>query len=974
MNVVIGQRWVSHTESNLGLGIITEVSGRIITISFPAIAETRNYARENAPLSRIRYAVGDTVSNMDEADFKVIEVLEERGLVGYLCLDDKGEEIILPEIGLNCFVQLSTPRQRLLSGQFGGNSEFRLRIETLNHLNRLQNSKVNGLQGARVELLPHQIYIANEVAKRHAPRVLLADEVGLGKTIEAGMILHQLIHTGQAQRILILVPDSLLHQWLVEMLRRFNLPFSLFDTERLDAIMEFSRLDSEEIGLPASSEDEPNAIESDNPFDTEQRILSSLNVMVANPLYQQQILDSHWDLVIVDEAHHLHWNEQESSPEYDFVEKLALKCDGLLLLTATPEQAGIDSHFARLRLLDPDRFYDLERFKKEEQGFMLLNKAVEGVQLIQFNINNAIKTEAKLIAEIKDLLPSNLQQNFIAQAEEPEQLQQLINQLLDQHGTGRVLFRNTRSAIKGFPKRELLKYPLSCPENYPDSSSDDIKSLLHPEHQFPEDEWLILDPRVEWLQKLLKSLKMKKVLVICHHAETAIALDKYLNLKAAIRCTSFYPGLSIIERDRAAAYFAEADAGAQVLICSEIGSEGRNFQFAHHLVLFDLPLNPDLIEQRIGRLDRIGQIHPIQIHVPYLQNTAQEIMFRWYHQGLNLFERSCSAGFAIYEKFESSLVSLLKTKQLNDSNQKLDQLITDTALYTQHILQQMQAGRDRLLELNSCDPLVAKNLIEQIQQDEQQGVLSTYMKKVFDEFGVDHDYHSEHALVIKPTEHMLSDHFPGLNEEGNTITFDRQKALSREDMEYMSWEHPMVVEIMESISSSEIGNASVASISIKGLKPGTILLESCFTVEKMAPKDLQLDRYLPIQPLRFLFDINGKDLSKVVNHDSLNKMAIKLKMRIARPVVEQVRNEIDQMINFSQKAAESHLPEIIKQSQSSMQQSLGMELQRLKSLKALNPNIRDVEIQFLQHQINESAIYIKRAKLQLQAIRLIINS
>ncbi len=83
--------------------------------------------------------------------------------------------------------------------------------------------------GSRTSLLPHQIYIANEVGQRHAPRVLLADEVGLGKTIEAGMIIQQQLLTGRASRILVLVPPSLLHQWLVEMLRRFNLHFSLFD-------------------------------------------------------------------------------------------------------------------------------------------------------------------------------------------------------------------------------------------------------------------------------------------------------------------------------------------------------------------------------------------------------------------------------------------------------------------------------------------------------------------------------------------------------------------------------------------------------------------------------------------------------------------------------------------------------------------------------------------------------------------------
>lgn len=128
--------------------------------------------------------------------------------------------------------------------------------------------------------------------------------------------------------------------------------------------------------------------------------------------------------------------------------------------------------------------------------------------------------------------------------------------------------------------------------------------------------WLENDPRVTWLTDKIKELYPKKILIICAKANTAIALDQHLKLKMGIRCTSFHEGLSIIERDRAAAYFAEQENGAQALVCSEIGSEGRNFQFAHHLVLFDLPLNPDLVEQRIGRLDRIGQRHTIMIHVP----------------------------------------------------------------------------------------------------------------------------------------------------------------------------------------------------------------------------------------------------------------------------------------------------------------------------------------------------------------------
>ena len=185
MDIVIGQRWVSHTEQNLGLGIIQEISGRLVTIDFPAAEEQRTYARDNAPISRIIYSAGEQITVEDGNAYEIIEVLEDKGLVGYVCRTSDGSEQVVPEVALNSHVHFTTPRQRLMSGQFDGNSAFRLRYLTLSHMDKLARSGLTGLSAGRMELLPHQIYIAHEVAKRYAPRVLLADEVGLGKTIGA---------------------------------------------------------------------------------------------------------------------------------------------------------------------------------------------------------------------------------------------------------------------------------------------------------------------------------------------------------------------------------------------------------------------------------------------------------------------------------------------------------------------------------------------------------------------------------------------------------------------------------------------------------------------------------------------------------------------------------------------------------------------------------------------------------------------
>lgn len=935
MLFVVGQRWVSHTEPQLGLGIVVETESRRVTMSFPAVGEQRAYATDNAPLGRILYKVGDRIENQDEQSFTVVAVQEHRGLMLYKGIDAEGGEYILDELSLNCFVQFSSPEQRLFSGQFDKSTDFELRIETLMRLNHLQQSPVRGLLGSRTNLLPHQIYIASQVAQRHAPRVLLADEVGLGKTIEAGMILHYQLHTGRAGRVLIGVPESLLHQWLVEMLRRFNLHFSIFDEDRYQVL--------EESG-------------EGNPFEAEQLVLCSVDFLLGNANAHASACAAQWDLLVVDEAHHLHWSEVEVSPAYQCIEQLAARCEGLLLLTATPEQVGVDSHFARLRLLDPARFHCLSAFKREAAQYVTVNKMVE--QLLASD-----KPDAHLLAELHPCLGNDAETAKLSREE-------IIRQLLDRHGTGRVLFRNTRAAVQGFPQRKVYAYPLECPAIYMSlmaTDTDNVSALLSPELSVDEIQWIKLDPRVVWLTNLLKTLRPAKVLVICAHAQTAIALEHYLHLRVGIRSAAFHEGLSIIERDRAGAYFADSEEGAQTLICSEIGSEGRNFQFAQHLVLFDLPLNPDVLEQRIGRLDRIGQQEDIHIHVPYLAVTAQEVLYRWYHEGLSLFERSCSVGYAIYIQFATRV-----HRQLRQMDSDLEILIQETAHATAQMLGVMQAGRDRLLELNSCDSVQAQTLIEIIQAEERSIELQEYMAQVFDVYGVEHEIHSEQAQVLHPSDHMRSADFPGLKEEGITVVFDRQRALQREDMMFLSWEHPMVTECMEMILHSELGNAALATIKTPEVAPGTLLLETVYTINCIAPKSLQLERFLPLSPIRILLDADGNHYSEHLSHAKINSLRENIQRSTALAVIKKIRGEVDALLVQSERSANAVLPERLGYAKAKMEADLTAEIERLKALKKINPSIRESELVFHERKHVLGVEAIDRAALRLQAMRVVI--
>jgi ATP-dependent helicase HepA len=261
-----GQRWANTAETEMGVGIVTQVNPRTVAIFFPDAEETRQYATRNAPLARIEYQAGDEVENAEGERFLVTGRDERNGLHIYEIEAADGSRRPCVETQLKGITRQAAPLTRLLQGQNDSFQNFSLRLRTWQNRQHWQMLSEAGLIGGRVDLIPHQFHIASEVTRHRHPRVMLADEVGLGKTIEAGLILHRLLLTGQIQRVLIVVPDALVHQWLVEMLRRFNLRFRLLDDEQCEAICESEA--------------------TTNPFTSEQCVLCSLDFLLAHPRWQ----------------------------------------------------------------------------------------------------------------------------------------------------------------------------------------------------------------------------------------------------------------------------------------------------------------------------------------------------------------------------------------------------------------------------------------------------------------------------------------------------------------------------------------------------------------------------------------------------------------------------------------------------------------------------------------------------------------
>jgi len=899
-----GQRWLSNAEPELGLGIILEVDTNRLTLFFPAVSENRVYALRHAPLRRIVFKPGDRVLLQGGGEVVVTEVKEENGLLFY---EAGGQHF--PESELSDTMDLSTPYDRLVAGRTDAIASFALRTETLQWRQAIRSSAVRGLAGARIEMIPHQIFIASEVASRLRPRVLLADEVGLGKTIEAGLILHRLHLTGRAARVLILVPEPLIHQWFVEMLRRFNLLFALFDEARCAAI---------EAGDPDG-----------NPFHDSQLILASVTLLEAKPARARQAEAGEWDLVIVDEAHHLEWSETEPSAAYQIVEAIAKRTPGLLLLTATPQQLGMEGHFARLRLIDPDRYDSLPAFREEAELYARVAAAVERVLAGK----SLSAPDRQLFAERSPRVRKAAE--ALANGSEAAR-ESLVEALIDDYGIGRSLFRNRRANMRGFPKRKFVGEELPAGE--------------------PTEQRLI------WLAALLRRLKQAKVLLICRSQSLAEALHEALPHYVQVKSALFHEGLTLINRDRNAAYFAEED-GARLLICSEIGSEGRNFQFAHHLVLFDLPENPDLLEQRIGRLDRIGQSAMIRIHVPVQEGSYETVLARWYHEGLNAFEKTAQGAGELAEE----MLGKLRTAFAEGDAERVEQLIAETQQRHQVIEAKLAKGNDRLLALHSCRPERARDFIKQVCAWDEDRDFEAFVIRLFDDAGLHLEELAPRKWLIR-TGHLRSDAFPALPEEGMSATFDRATATSRDDLAFMTMDHPTVRGAIDLLLGSEIGNATFALWPSQ--EPKALFLEVISVVECVAPAVLHADRFLAPEPIRVLVDHRGGDRSAIDLRDA-RLVAGDLPGLLDKPGVRQ------EMLPTMRQAAEALIAvrtgEVVARAVARMDDQLQAELDRLHDLRAMNHPIPPEEIAELETGREALRRAIEGARPRVEAMRLILR-
>jgi ATP-dependent helicase HepA len=867
---VVGQRWLSETEPELGLAVVREFREGQLQLWFPEARQRRTYAWPGAPVRRKNFVIGEMVQVQGDAEYSAITAVRPAGDLHEISLGGAW----WAESQVRGWLPPAGPWEQCGAGQFGEGEWFPLRLEALFRRATWQRAVARGFVGGRVALIPHQLAVAEEISRRWRPRVLLADEVGLGKTIEACLILHRLVRAGRVTRVLILVPESLVHQWFVELLRRFQLSFSIFDEARCEAI-------------------ELHQDEATNPFLDSQWVLASADWLLADERRCSQAAVAGWELAILDEAHRF--------PVSNSMELLLGGVPGLMLLTATPLQSGWEEHWQRLRLLDADRYPDFPTFLNEMARYETLVAEVQ-----------ALLQQGKLLSD------------------------QSVKSALDQAGLGRVMFRQVRAGMVGFPGRRLHRI------------------------EIPED---TIHARISWLAEWLRAHPQEKMLVIGRTRELAESALELLLREIQVSAGVFHEGQTLLQRDRQAAWFAD-HLGARVLFASEIGSEGRNFQFTSHLLLLDLPGHPDLLEQRIGRLDRIGQLGEVQVYVPVQGESSLAVWLDWFEQGVGSFVQPVAEAHLLAAEFADSLAAAMAS----GDRSRVKEIISETAKRRVELAAAAERGVAQLLRWQAGALRNAEVLVEKIQQADGDRAVEKFCWKLLERIGMQLEELESRLWLLRPG-NAHSESLPGMDGEGLLATFDRALALQREEVQFLSLEHPLIRGAIDWLLGGDAGKVSCVCPRQWSGKLSMLWWEAIYVLEVVAPAEWEIDRYLPAQPIRVVMDLRGEDAAQV-------RELLEPRWMDAPPVHRLAAvNLIKEagLVELGLARAQAQARPWVQKAQQRRVRLLEGEWERLKELQQLHRQVPESEVATLAELNFQIRERLETAQLRLDSVRILLG-
>ncbi len=659
----VGQKLIRDNSPELGVGVIVEIEGRFIDVLFPDSDTKLRLSPDAAGVRPITIQRGQLVQDGDD------EVVVE-SVTGQVATLSNGRKASVDELWP--IVRPPTLLDRLEKGDLDPLNHIQNRLDGMELLNMRRKGVVASLLGGRVELFPHQLDTAARAIQDDTVRWLLADEVGLGKTIVACMITSAMVRMGRVERVLIVAPDTLTVQWLGELYRKFHQVFVHVDAERIQDV----RID---FGPEV------------NPFDIHPLAIVSYELLEKQPGVFRSLSEAPPQMVVVDEAHQFVDAEMA-----DMVLPLVASAQHALLLTATPFQAG-------------------------REGF----------------------------------------QNFVEALDLPVE---------DEGGVSHVSHVSavTRADIHALGERK------------PEGVDIDGIGDLGPN-----------DPRVEWLVDAVKMWKSegKRALVFVNDAARAIKLEETLTRLLQIRLFCFHEEMGTGERDVELARFRLSNS--PVLVSSGAGSEGRNFQFCDVQVHVDLPDDPVVLEQRIGRVDRIGRTADIPI-----------FYFRYDGPGAQLARAYEELGIFADASIGASPAMARLREELQQGEVDIDEL--EALLEDTQKMVEKEAGSWKFVDSHSKED--SERILAQIPEDLEL-LIEKFCCESADEIGLEYvEKEGQAAYFFEYTSAVEIDNIPGLDHGARFLgTFDRAEAVQNDMFDFFANGHELVEALLAELEDSKRG-------------------------------------------------------------------------------------------------------------------------------------------------------------------------
>jgi len=629
-------------------------------------------------------------------------------------------------------------------------------LEILRDVRRLRSIREAGglgsFLGGRVRLFPHQFYVAERATATDPVRWLLADEVGLGKTIEACLILNRLVHVGKVERCLVVAPDALTVQWLGELWRKYHQVFALLDGPRLaDVARDFG----------------PDF----NPFDVHRRAVIALEMLIDRPHLTAQAVSAGIDLLVVDEAQRIRRPPgHPGDAAWRAIAPIAGLGRHVLLLSATPLDDDAHGFFRLLQLLRPEEFPDDVSFEE---------RLANGIPLPPCTSSTRRVDIGGLPPRVG--IPIDLHGGAASQRRGPS-------------GSANAEIEVTLRAMPA-PNAVVRRQKIDRIRRAVASGAA-LAAVLGPDDRALRQQAEAMDavdPRVQWLLANARRWRdaKEKTLVFVAHRETLEMLRTALSHRVQLASGVFHEDLSPARRDTEVARFREAD-GPSLLVSTECGGEGRNFEFCRRLILFDLPWKPTSVEQRIGRLDRIGRRIPVEIVYFRPPRGIGADVVRLF-ETLGVFREPLAGLEPQLAHVEGAVEAIALDAGASLTDERLDRLIADA-----------RAARTRVREAAyqqlHRDPYrleMAEGILARVPAE-----LDALTERVVVNACTRLGFHVQHlrkrrTFAIEFGNEAVVDSLPGVPGGSAYVgTFDREEAVEDESIDFFASGHPLVEGIL----------------------------------------------------------------------------------------------------------------------------------------------------------------------------------